>query len=89
MKINKLLLTFVSSLTICIIFFTSNAIGGIKSKISNKVLDLQKSPQTYSFIVAGHTYGSPGPSMYPAASLLGSIDLCLVLEKIKSKSKLK
>jgi len=75
MKINKLLLTFVSSLTICIIFFTSNAIGGIKSKISNKVLDLQKSPQTYSFIVAGHTYGSPGPSMYPAASLLGSIDL--------------
>jgi len=75
MKINTLCVTFLSSIFICIVFFTSNAVGGIKSKISNKVLNLQKSPQTYSFIVAGHTYGVPSSSMYPAASLLGSINL--------------
>ena len=75
MKINKLWLTFVSSLFIFIIFFISNAVGGIKSQISNKALNLEKTTQTYSFIVAGHTYGIASSSMYPAASLLSSIGL--------------
>jgi len=75
MKINKLSNILVLTIFIVILFITSNAIGGIKSKISDKVLNLQKLPQTYSFVVAGHTYGTPSASMYPAASLMGSIPL--------------
>ena len=75
MKIYKLRISFITSLLFCMTFFTSNVSGDITSQISDEVLNLQESPHAYSFIVSGHTYGTPSGSLYPAASLLANIQL--------------
>ena len=75
MKISKLRISFIASLLFCMTFVTSNVSGDITSQISDEVLNLQESPHSYSFIVSGHTYGTPSGSFYPAASLLGNIQL--------------
>lgn len=47
---------------------------GITSKINGKVLELSETQQEYSFLAAGHVYGTPSPSAYPAASFLANIE---------------
>jgi hypothetical protein len=75
MKISRLRISFIASLLFCITFFTTNVSGDITSQISDKVLNLKESPHAYSFIISGHAYGTPSGSLYPAASLLGNIQL--------------
>ena len=75
MKKYKLGAISISSLLLCISLFTSNVNADIRSQISEKILNLKEAPHTYSFIVSGHTYGTPSGSMYPAASLLANIQL--------------
>ena len=55
-----------------IIFLIFNILNSkeLYSKISNKNLSLNQLPNSYSFVIGGHTYGTPSPSLYPAASLL-------------------
>jgi len=52
----------------------ARADGTITSKINGKELGLPETPQEYSFLAAGHVYGAPSPSAYPAASFLANIE---------------
>ena len=49
----------------------------ITSPLNGKVLELSNdTAKEYSFLIAGHLYGSPGsPSVYPSASFLANIDM--------------
>lgn len=46
----------------------------ITSPLNGKVLNLSETPKDYSFLISGHVYGAHSPSVYPAASFLGSIN---------------
>ena len=43
-------------------------------KINDSELKIKDGNEKYSFYLAGHVYGAPSPSAYPAASFLGAID---------------
>jgi len=67
----KILSTF---LALC--FYASAALGGdIKSQFNDSVLDLDEKVEKFSFLLAGHIYGSHNSSIYPSASLLANIRL--------------
>ena len=55
-------------------FFAFKA-HSFEGKINENKEPLKQNSSTsnYSFYVGGHLYGTPGPSMYPAASLLGYV----------------
>ena len=60
-------------LFLLLLFFTNNIFAEV-IKTENFSQDyIPKSD--FNFIVIGHGYGSPSPSMYPAASLLSGIDV--------------
>ncbi len=47
----------------------------IVSPINGKILAPQKIANNYSFLLAGHTYGSHNKSIFPSASILANLDL--------------
>ena len=55
------------------IVFTNNIFAEVLKTENFFNNDIPKN--NFNFIVIGHGYGSPGPSMYPAASLLSGIDV--------------
>jgi hypothetical protein len=63
-----------------LIFASSLLASQIQSPLNHTTLDLGKNEKYYSFIITGHIYGAHSASIYPAASILGSIDLLNSLE---------
>ena len=57
-------------------FYAAAAAGeGMKSHFNGLVLDTDKEVEEFSFLLAGHMYGSHNESIYPSASLLANIQL--------------
>lgn len=60
------------------VFFTSIALAqeSFSSPFNGKVLDYSNTQENYSFILAGHIYGSPtSTSVYPSVSFISNIDM--------------
>ena len=63
-----------------VFFFNSLLTNSFSTEIINNKTNLSyltletKDKDKYSFLVAGHIYGAPGPSHYPAASFMANID---------------
>jgi len=47
----------------------------IQSQINGKILDSNNVPEKYSFLVCGHIYGDPNPSVYPSASFHANMNM--------------
>ena len=72
---NKINMILVITLFSIIMLMPDYAKGReIFSHISGKSLKLNDTPYAYSFLVAGHVYGTPSASLFPASSLLANIE---------------
>ncbi|MFC1716540.1 metallophosphoesterase family protein [Candidatus Poribacteria bacterium] len=61
---------------LCLVLFSFSLAEGIESPLNGLTLDLNEKSEEYSFLLAGHLYGSPDNrfSAFPSSSFLANID---------------